>query len=191
MELHWWGQVVVPVNLSLVCGRGLAKQWKDKYSEDYDFIINAPEFMNAFREQAPKDIPDYIETMLNGDSYFFVYVNPEFPRIRAGFYYGLILINSVILFPVKYNWREAATLELIEKSLKKLHNLTFLKKMQVYLPRIGCGFGELDWETKVKPLVEKYQLDSWTVVDPSNHVYDLYRTSFIPSVRRDKRWHSK
>lgn len=136
--------IVVPVNLDLICGRGLAKQWKDRYPSEYKFVVKSPELMNTFRDQAPKDVPDFVESILKPESFFFecISTNAKTPTIVAIFYYGLILVNSVILLPVKYHWRETASLELIEKSLKKLNNLTLLKKLNVYLPKVGCGFGE-------------------------------------------------
>ena len=50
-----------------------------------------------------------------------------------------------------------STLDVIEHSLK--HLVEYMKLMPYYtflLPRPGCGFGGLDWDTQVKPLCEKY-----------------------------------
>lgn len=73
-----------------------------------------------------------------------------------------------------------ADLELIKRSLDELtwmyHNLGWNHPLQnpetgeithplgggVYLPRPGCGAGELDWETQVKPLCEQY--GDWLIV---------------------------
>lgn len=50
-----------------------------------------------------------------------------------------------------------STLDVIEQSLK--HLAEYMKLMPYFtflLPRPGCGFGGLDWDTQVKPLCEKY-----------------------------------
>lgn len=41
---------------------------------------------------------------------------------------------------------------LIERSLEALSKLD----CPIALPRVGCGFGERDWEGGVRPMVEKY-----------------------------------
>jgi hypothetical protein len=74
----------------------------------------------------------------------------------------------IITFPVKHNWWERADLGLIEDSTKELqeifkYNLSGIKT-PVYLPRVGCGNGKLDW-TKVKPILEKYLDDRFIVTD--------------------------
>jgi len=61
---------------------------------------------------------------------------------------------GLITFPVKHNWWEQASLELIERSVKEL-KLLFVGGTQVSisLPRVGCGNGRLSWDD-VKPLLE-------------------------------------
>lgn len=64
--------------------------------------------------------------------------------------------QKLITFPTKENWRDDASLQLIEQSCKELKLL--LNKMtniKVVLPKVGCGWGKLTWD-KVKPIVEKY-----------------------------------
>ena len=72
----------------------------------------------------------------------------------------------VITFPVKQGWWTRASIGLIEKScssLKKIfkYNLTGIPT-PVYLPKVGCGNGKLDWKD-AKPILEKY-LDSRFIV---------------------------
>jgi len=74
----------------------------------------------------------------------------------------------LITFPVKHNWMEIADLQLIEKSCKQLqeifkYNLSGLPT-PVYLPKVGCGNGKLDWNV-VKPILEKYLDDRFVVVE--------------------------
>lgn len=63
----------------------------------------------------------------------------------------------VLNFPTKKHWRGKSTLEYIEKGLSKLvSDATKLQITDIAMPKIGCGNGGLEWETEVKPLVEKY-----------------------------------
>jgi len=73
---------------------------------------------------------------------------------------------SIIMFPVKYQVWEPASLELIEKSCQELQAKidTWPSDFTIALPRPGCGLGGLDWETQVKPICEKYLDDRVTVV---------------------------
>jgi hypothetical protein len=63
----------------------------------------------------------------------------------------------VLNFPTKKHWRQPSKPEYIEQGLKK-----FVDTYHVYgitsisFPLLGCGNGELDWETQVRPLMEKY-----------------------------------
>jgi len=63
----------------------------------------------------------------------------------------------ILNFPTKKHWRSPSRPEYIEKGLQKfaakyadanVHSIAF--------PPLGCGNGELDFETQVKPLLEKY-----------------------------------
>ena len=63
----------------------------------------------------------------------------------------------ILNFPTKKHWRSPSRPEYIEKGLQKfaakyadanIHSIAF--------PPLGCGNGELDFETQVKPLLEKY-----------------------------------
>jgi len=63
----------------------------------------------------------------------------------------------IITFPVKHHWNEMADLHLIEESAKALqeifkYNLSGIPT-PIYLPRVGCGNGKLDWKN-VKPILE-------------------------------------
>jgi len=82
---------------------------------------------------------------------------------------GVWSINNqkmcIITFPVKHNWWERADLALIEASaysLAEIYRQNPDKK--VYLPRPGCGNGNLDWESEVKPVISKILPDNVIVV---------------------------
>jgi len=57
-------------------------------------------------------------------------------------------------------WALKAETAIIENSLKMLQkfyeNSYPYMSEYIVIPRVGCGAGELDWETDVKPLCEKY-----------------------------------
>jgi hypothetical protein len=62
--------------------------------------------------------------------------------------------NFLLILPVKHNWWEKASLELVTASRtflcgEAVHNpgVTF------HVPRLGCGNGRLDWATCVQGLM--------------------------------------
>jgi len=72
---------------------------------------------------------------------------------------------EIVCFPTKYEWWEQSNIQLIEDSLKKLIDLVNERKWKkIILPRPGVGAGKLDWENKVKPLLEKYLDERFLVV---------------------------
>ena len=72
--------------------------------------------------------------------------------------------EGIFTFPAKYNWWEKADLELIEKSCKELVQLAKINKIKapIYLPRVGCGNGMLNWKD-VKFILKKYLNDKFVV----------------------------
>lgn len=63
----------------------------------------------------------------------------------------------VLNFPTKKSWRNPSKLEYLELGLQKfVENYTNKGIHSIAFPPLGCGNGELDWETDVKPLMEKY-----------------------------------
>jgi hypothetical protein len=66
--------------------------------------------------------------------------------------------RHVLAFPVKYNWRDKANLDLIAKSADQLSLMMdfFVPEGQsVYLPKPGCGNGGLNW-SDVSDILEQY-----------------------------------
>lgn len=60
---------------------------------------------------------------------------------------------DVVCFPVKYQWHETASLELIAHSCRALQeSCDLFGWSQVYLPRPGCGNGGRTW-ADVHPIV--------------------------------------
>lgn len=63
----------------------------------------------------------------------------------------------ILNFPTKEHWRSPSKVEFIEEGLQKL--VADAHKLQINdiaMPKLGCGNGGLDWESQVKPIVEKY-----------------------------------
>ncbi|OJF94697.1 macro domain-containing protein [Alkalibacterium sp. 20] len=63
----------------------------------------------------------------------------------------------ILNFPTKKHWRNPSKIDYIEKGLKKFVS-TYEEKgiYSISFPQLGTGNGGLDWETEVKPLVDKY-----------------------------------
>lgn len=75
---------------------------------------------------------------------------------------------AIVAFPVKFEWWEQANAKLIEDSTKKLIALANERGWtKVILPRPGVGSGKLDWEKKVKPIMEEYLDERFLVIKRS------------------------
>lgn len=118
--------IVNAVNCVGVMGKGLALQFRRKFSEDY--------------------FKDYKRACRNGDlriGKVHVYSldtknNPRF----------------IVNFPTKDHWREKSRIEYIESGLESL--VTTIGEYDIKsiaMPPLGCGLGGLDWRD-VKPLIE-------------------------------------
>lgn len=81
---------------------------------------------------------------------------------------GVLSEELVWTFPTKDNWAEDSKLSLIEKSAEALvrHLDEMPEAHMVYLPRVGCGLGNLRWEDVEKVL--RRHLDSRFVVVHKN-----------------------
>ena len=66
----------------------------------------------------------------------------------------------VLNFPTKIHWRNASRTDWIEAGLTKFTQ-TFEEKEVTHIsfPKLGCGNGGLDWESTVKPIMEKHLSD--------------------------------
>jgi hypothetical protein len=75
---------------------------------------------------------------------------------------------DLISFPVKHNWREKADLGLIHRSAEELVELIDRKpdnyNLTIVVPRPGCGNGQRDWESEVKPLIEPILDDRFVII---------------------------
>lgn len=63
----------------------------------------------------------------------------------------------VLNFPTKKHWRAPSRLEYIEAGLEKfVCQYADIGIMSIAFPALGCGNGELDYDTQVRPLMEDY-----------------------------------
>ena len=63
----------------------------------------------------------------------------------------------ILNFPTKKHWRNPSREEYIEAGLRKLRTrCAEMGLTSIAFPELGCGNGELDFETQVKPLMERY-----------------------------------
>lgn len=70
-----------------------------------------------------------------------------------------------ITMPVKRNWFEKASLELIRASALKVRLIVSAMMVEEVLsPRPGCGNGGRDWETEVRPILNAVWDDRFTVI---------------------------
>ena len=63
----------------------------------------------------------------------------------------------VLNFPTKKHWRSPSQVEYIEAGLRKFtSSYADLGIHSIAFPALGCGNGQLDFETQVKPVLEKH-----------------------------------
>lgn len=68
----------------------------------------------------------------------------------------------LIVLPVKHDWWEKASLELVQNSTNWLKVEASQYPDTIYhVPRLGCGSGRLDWATMVKPIMKALPDNVW------------------------------
>ncbi len=123
--------LVNPVNCVGTMGKGLAKQFKDRF----------PECVPPYEEACARESLTPGELMLVPTS-----DQPDF--------FGSAR-PAVILFPTKKHWRGKSQLKWIEAGLQHLKRSYRDWGIQsVAMPQIGCGLGGLNWED-VKRIIER------------------------------------
>lgn len=123
-------QVLVnTVNTVGVMGKGIAKEFKRRYPEMFEEYKKKCE---AGRFQTGHLLP---------------YNIPDSDRL-------------VLNFPTKRHWRGRSKIEYIESGLEKFVRIYEEKGItSISFPMLGSSNGGLDWETQVKPLMEKHLKD--------------------------------
>jgi O-acetyl-ADP-ribose deacetylase (regulator of RNase III) len=75
--------------------------------------------------------------------------------------------RTIISFPTKHDFSKPSSLSLIKESAEKLVQIVDnMGYKTVALPRVGCGLGGLDWESQVKPCLQKRLDDRFVIVTP-------------------------
>jgi len=88
----------------------------------------------------------------------------------------------VLNFPTKTSWRQPSSIEFIEKGLKKfVEEFNDLKIYSVAFPALGCGNGDLDWES-VKPVMETYLAK----IPADVFIYPPLSVDAVPEHRKEK-----
>ena len=83
----------------------------------------------------------------------------------------------ILNFPTKKHWRGESTVDYIEAGLKEFMDIYDSEGIEsVSFPMLGCGNGGLDWDSQVRPLMEKY-LNSLPI---DVHIH-LYGSEFLPN----------
>ncbi|WJZ23542.1 Macro domain-like protein [Listeria phage LIS04] len=82
-----------------------------------------------------------------------------------GYYFPAGKRTAVVAFPVKHHWRDSADINLIQRSAKELVKLSDkLGWSEIYLPRPGCGNGNLEW-SEVKPILSVILDNRFIIID--------------------------
>jgi O-acetyl-ADP-ribose deacetylase (regulator of RNase III) len=66
---------------------------------------------------------------------------------------GLIVANCYTQESYGRDGKRYASLDAIEKALSKVFDYADMYDWWVFMPRIGCGLGGLDWEAEVGPAI--------------------------------------
>lgn len=120
-------QVLVnPVNCEGVAGAGLAKQFKEKFPQNFQLYRRA-----------------CLDGSLTIGKIFWCSIN--FTQLEQ---------KWIANFPTKYKWRNNSKLYYIIPGLEALLEGMLSRKLtSVAMPKIGCGLGGLDWNL-IKPEIE-------------------------------------
>lgn len=114
------------VNTVGVMGKGIAMQFRQKFSEKY---------FKDYKQAC------YSGALTTGKVHVYQLQNNTYPRY-------------IINFPTKRHWRDPSRLEYIESGLKSLtETLQKLNVKSAALPALGCGLGGLRW-TDVRLMIE-------------------------------------
>jgi len=77
-------------------------------------------------------------------------------------------VQGLITFPTKYFWADGSDINLIVAMATQLKLNNHLGDKPVYLPRLGCGNGGLDWLRDVYPAIKDILADDrFIVVHPN------------------------
>jgi len=108
-------------------------------------------------------------------------------RCEQGFAIGELWLYKtphkwILNFPTKEHWRNKSKIEYIEAGLQKFASTYESKGIKsISFPMLGCGNGQLDWDSQVQPLMEEYLADL-----PIEIYIHLYGQNGVPKQRNIK-----
>lgn len=74
-------------------------------------------------------------------------------------------LTSLVTFPTKHHYRDNSDLDLISESALQVKEIASKFQLtKVYLPLVGCGLGNLDYEKQVRPVLHQTLDDDRFVV---------------------------
>lgn len=141
------------VNCKGVMGKGIAKEFKERYPEMYKQYKKACK-LGCYK---PGDINLYYHPRS------FLSVGPRGCDINE--------FDIIVNMATKDDWRCPSRVEWVESCVKQLRDYiktNFESNCTFAMTKPGCGNGKLDWETQVKPICEKYLSD----LKQSIYIYD-------------------
>lgn len=123
--------IVNPVNIQGVMGKGLAKELKDRYPENF----------SAYRAECAAN------RMMMGR----VFATRTIELVSCNQHQGAA--KWIVNFPTKKDWRKPSQLDWIHTGLQDLHQFVVIKSISsIAIPALGCGLGGLKWKI-VEPMI--------------------------------------
>lgn len=125
----------------------------DLFTSPASVLVNTVNTVGVMGKGIAKDFKAYFPAMFT-----------EYQRLcEAGeltigsLYLYRTLHKSVLNFPTKRHWRQKSRLDDVEAGLRTfVDSYAEFGITDIAFPQLGCGNGELDWETQVQPLMERY-----------------------------------
>lgn len=141
----------------------------DIFNSDCEYLINPVNTVGVmgkglalqFKEKFPENFNKYKK-----------YCNSK------DFTVGKLLIitendKKIINFPTKIHWKDKAKLKFIEDGLEKLKIAIEKRNIKsVAMPKIGCGLGELDWNTVFREICKFHSQLNEEISD--NLIIEIY-----------------
>ena len=142
--------IVNPVNCIGVSGAGLARKFKDVFSD------NQRQYEQFCREGKMRLGQVFVTEVPKGPR-----PGRHDSRPNSAAVIRQHKVKYVINFPTKNHWRDDSTLEIIVAGLPSLRDaIERLDLRSVAIPALGCGLGGLQW-AGVEPLIRQH-LDGLT-----------------------------
>lgn len=120
------GIVAHGVNCSGAMNSGVAKAIRNRWPKAYESFMKHPKGADTL------------------GAVDFVYIDEE----------DVIVANCYTQVFYGYGGGKYADVDAVRDSLARVAQIANLHTYPIYIPKIGCGLGGLDWQTEVGPIVE-------------------------------------